>query len=256
MTPSTADEARPQGVPLAAPREGLATVWVAGALRSIPFLIVMIPFGLVFGVASINAGLSFWQTVAFSTIVLAGASQITALQLMVDHAPLAIILLSAMAVNLRMAMYSASLVPWLGQASAGLRAVIAYVLIDQTFALSLARFEADPRMTLRQRVAYFFGTVTMLALPWPLFTALGATLGRTIPPQFALDFAVPITFLAMIAPSLRSVPHLAAAATGFTLALVFAWLPSGLGLIVAAAIAMMVGAEVERREARRKAGQA
>lgn len=232
---------------LPAPVPGVGLAFAAGMVRALPFLIVLVPFGLVFGVTAIRAGLDLWQVIGFSAVVLAGASQITALQLMVDHAPLIVILLSALAVNLRLGMYSAALVPWLGSASAGARALIAYVLIDQSFALSLQQFEDNPRMSVPQRTAFFFGTATVLALTWPVFTAVGATLGRAIPPEYALDFAVPITFLSMIAPQLRSLPHLAAAVTGFVLAALLRGLPAGVGLLIAALIAMLVGAELDRR---------
>lgn len=232
--------------PATAPR-GPGLAFAAGVVRALPFLIVLVPFGMVFGVAAVKAGLDFWQVVAFSTLVLAGASQIIALQLLVENAPLLIILISALAVNLRLAMYSAALVPWFGQASLGLRAAVAYALIDQTFAMSLKQFEDNPRMTMAQRGAYFFGTALVMAATWPVCTALGATLGQAIPPEYALDFAVPITFLSMIAPALRSFPHLVTALTAFTLAALLRGLPYGLGLIVASVIAMIVGAEIERR---------
>ncbi|AXC48762.1 branched-chain amino acid ABC transporter permease [Paracoccus suum] len=242
-------------VPASAPTSRNRAAFLAGMLQALPFLIVLLPFGLVFGVTAVNAGMDLWQVLGFSTIVLAGASQITAVQLLVEQAPLPIVILSALAVNLRMAMYSASLVPWVGQASPRMRALLAYVLIDQTYALSIRRYEENPRMTLPERLAFFFGVVVVLALPWPVFSVIGATLGQAIPPEFALDFAVPITFLAMIAPLLRSRPHLAAAVTGFAVAAALRHMPSGTGLMIAAPIAMAVGAELERRQARRQAQQ-
>lgn len=229
------------------PRAQLRQSYGAGLLASLPFLIVLIPFALVFGVISVDAGLSFPQIMGFSALVVAGASQITAVQLMADGVPVAIVVVSALAVNLRMAMYSAALTPWIGSASVQARATSAFVLTDQVFALAVTRYEAKPDMTLGERMAFLAGTATMLALPWPLTTALGATVGKAIPEGFALDFAVPITFLAIIAPSLRSRPHAAAAATAFGGGLLFSGLPSGLGLMVAAPIAMAVGAALERR---------
>lgn len=229
----------------------LRASFAAGVVQSLPFLIVLAPFGLVFGVTATNAGMDLWQVLGFSTIVLAGAAQISAVQLLVDQAPLVVVILSSLAVNLRMAMYSASMVPWIGQASPRTRALVAYVLIDQTFTLSIRRFEANPRLTMPERLAFFSGTALVLALPWPIFAVLGATIGRAIPPQYALDFAVPITFLAMISPLLRSRPHLAAAATGFALAAALRHMPAGTGLMIAAPIAMAVGAEIERRQSRR-----
>jgi predicted branched-subunit amino acid permease len=70
-------------------------------------------------------------------------------------------------------------------------------------------------------------------------------MGNAIPPEFALDFAVPITFLALIAPMLHTAAHRAAALTSVVLALVFNGLPFNLGLMVAGIGAMMVGAQVE-----------
>ncbi|MCK4712437.1 MAG: branched-chain amino acid ABC transporter permease, partial [Marinosulfonomonas sp.] len=75
--------------------------------------------------------------------------------------------------------------------------------------------------------------------------------GKRIPPEYALDFAVPITFLALIGPMLKTAAHVAAALTSVTLALVFAFLPYNLGLMLAAIAAMMVGAQVELITARR-----
>jgi predicted branched-subunit amino acid permease len=72
-------------------------------------------------------------------------------------------------------------------------------------------------------------------------------IGALIPPAFALDFAVPIAFLALIGPALRTIAHVAAALSSVALSIAFAPVPYNLGLILAAAIAMMIGAEIERR---------
>ncbi|MFB2532840.1 AzlC family ABC transporter permease [Paracoccus sp. p3-h83] len=228
-----------------------------GLRDGLPFLLVVLPFALLFGVVAHEAGLDLAQIMGFSVLVLAGASQFTAVQLLADNAPALIVIVSALAVNLRMAMYSASLVPHLGAAPLRMRALIAYLLIDQTYALSDAEFTARPARPLAEKIAYFMGTSVTLCLPWMAMTAIGATMGRAIPPAFALDFAVPITFLAMIAPALRSLPHVVAAAVSVIGALVFSVLPHGLGLLVAAPLAMVAGARTElflaRRAARRGA---
>jgi predicted branched-subunit amino acid permease len=75
--------------------------------------------------------------------------------------------------------------------------------------------------------------------------------GTAIPPAFALDFAIPITFLAMIAPALRTLAHVAAAVVSITAALLLAAMPYGTGLLVAAVLAMATGAGVETLMARR-----
>ena len=74
-----------------------------------PFILVIVPFSMLFGVIATEAGLSVFETLSFSVVVIAGAAQFTALQLMGEDAPTLVVLASALAVNLRMAMYSASL---------------------------------------------------------------------------------------------------------------------------------------------------
>ncbi|MFD1509818.1 AzlC family ABC transporter permease [Lacimonas salitolerans] len=210
-----------------------------------PFFLVVTPFALLFGVVATEAGLSVFEALSFSVVVIAGAAQFTALQLMVDNAPVFVVLASALAVNLRMAMYSASLTPHLGRAPMWQRALIAYFLVDQSYACSVIAYERERDWTVSQKVAYFFGVVTPICPMWYAMTIVGALIGSAIPPEFGLDFAVPITFIALIAPMLRTGAHRAAALTSVLLALGFAWLPFNLGLIVAGLGGMIVGAQVE-----------
>ncbi|SIQ16758.1 Predicted branched-chain amino acid permease (azaleucine resistance) [Paracoccus thiocyanatus] len=227
-----------------------------GFVQALPFILVLLPFGMLFGVVSSDAGLDLGQILGFTVLVLAGASQFTAVQLMTDHAPALVVIISAIAVNLRMAMYSASLVPWLGGARPRDRAWIAYVLIDQTYALSIQHYEKHPRLGLGQRIGYFLGAALATCPPWLGATLLGVWLGEAIPQDWALDFAIPITFLALVAPMLRSPAHVAAALVAVLAALAFAFLPSGLGLFVAAPLAMLTGAGVEMLMERRKEARA
>lgn len=239
----------------AVPRQTTNSIFWQGARDGAPFVLVIVPFSLLFGVVATEAGLSVLETLSFSVLVIAGAAQFTALQLLTDGAPTLIALVSALAVNLRMAMYSASLTPWLGGASLVQRALAAYFTVDQTYACSIVAFERNPRWSVSQRLAYFFGVVTPICPLWYLFTFIGALVGNSIPGGLALDFALPITFLAMIAPMLRTPAHLAAAFVSVVLALVLAALPYNLGLLVAGIVAMMTGAQVERFLERRRTEQ-
>ncbi len=228
------------------------TAYLRGLRTALPFVIVVAPFGLLFGVVGTEAGLNIAQVMGFTVLVIAGASQFTALQLMADNAPTLIVVASALAVNLRMAMYSASLAPHLGAAPIWQRALIAYMNVDQTYALGQADYEANPRQTTAEKAAFFFGTATPIIPVWIAATALGIVLGEAIPPALGLDFAVPITFIALIAPALRTIAHVAAALTSVVMAVALAFLPWNLWLLARASAAMIVGAEVERRmEARR-----
>lgn len=217
-----------------------------------PFILVAAPFGMLFGVAATELGLDLVQTMTMTILVIAGASQFTALLLIEEHAPTFVIILTALAVNLRMAMYSAALVPHLGKASKGMKLLLAYFNVDQSFGLASTRFPEEPDWSLANRCAYFCGAAMAIMPFWVLFSYLGAAFGATIPPVFALDFALPICFLAIIAPGLRSLPHILAALTSVICALLLAWVPYSLGLIIAAVIAMFVGAQSELILERRK----
>ncbi len=210
-----------------------------------PFIFVAMPFGTLFGVFATEAGLDIVQTMAFSITVFAGAAQFAALQLLQDNAPTIIILASALAVNLRVAMYSASLTPYLGAAPLWQRACAAYLIVDQSYACSVVRFEKEPRMTVPQRMAYFFGSVTPITPLWMLTTYLGAVLGAQIPESWALDFALPITFLAMVGPMMRTLAHVVAALVAIVVALLTVAVPFNLGLLIAGAAGMVAGAQAE-----------
>lgn len=216
-----------------------------GFRESLPFLLVVTPFALLFGVVSTEAGLDIIQTLAFSLTVFGGAAQFTAVQLMTDQMPTVIVIITALAVNLRMAMYSAALTPYLGQAPLWKRVFIAYLVVDQSYALCAVQFEERTEWKLAQRTAYFFGTMVLIYPVWLITTVVGALVGTAIPAWLGLDFAVPLCFLSIIGPMLRTPAHIAAAITSITMALVLFWLPFSLGLLIAAVVAMMVGARVE-----------
>ncbi|MGJ8618352.1 MAG: AzlC family ABC transporter permease [Sulfitobacter sp.] len=221
------------------------SAYLKGIGDGAPFILVIIPFATLFGLIATEAGLSVFETLAFSVVVIAGAAQFTALQLLQEEAPTIIVLASALAVNLRMAMYSASLTPWIGGAPLWQRALAAYLTVDQSYVVSIAQYERAPDMTIPQRIAYFFGAVTPVVPLWYLFTFVGALLGAQVPETWALDFAIPITFLAMIAPMFRTVAHVVAAFVAVAVSLVVVDVPYSLGLIIAGIAGMIAGAQAE-----------
>ena len=226
------------------------SAFLGGLRDGAPFILVVVPFALLFGVVARDAGLALSQVMGFSVLVIAGAAQYAALQMMLDDAAIPLVLLAALAVNLRMAMYSAALVPHLGAAPLWQRAVIAYANFDQTYVQSVLTYEQHPEMTVSQKAWYFLGVAALITPIWCAATAVGALAGTAIPPEYALDFIVPILFLAMVAPMLKSFAHLAAAATSVGVGLALRGLPSGAGLLIAAGCAMAVGAAVESWRAR------
>ncbi len=234
----------------------MATTTVKSALwqgirDGAPYLLVLAPFSALFGVLATEAGLSVFETLAFAVLVIAGSAQFTALQLMTEHTSTVIVIISALAVNLRMAMYSASLAPHLGQAPIWKRAIAAYLTVDQSYALSVSKYERDEGMSIDQKIAYFFGVMIPIAPAWYAFTLIGALGGKAVPPELALDFAMPLSFTAMIGPMLRTPAHVVAAFVSASGGLLLAGIPYNLGLLIAALIAILAGAQVELLQKRR-----
>ena len=210
-----------------------------------PFILVVIPFALLFGVIATEAGLNLIETMSMTILVIAGAAQFTAIALMLEEAPTFIVLLTALAVNLRMAMYSAALVPHLGKSPGWVRALMAYFMVDQAFAVAFKKYEEEPGMTMAQKIAYYFGCLSPIVPLWYLFSYIGAVVGTAIPPEYSLDFAIPICFIALTAPMMRSLPHFTAALVSVGVTLLLIWVPYNLGLIIAGILAMMAGAQME-----------
>ncbi|WP_434290159.1 AzlC family ABC transporter permease [Celeribacter sp. SCSIO 80788] len=227
--------------------------FLKGAKDGLPFHIVIWPFAAIFGAIATQAGLNVVEVMGFSILVIAGSAQLAALQLMSDNAPTLIVLATALAVNLRMGMYSASITPHLGKSSLLTRAFASYMLYDQPYALSTIKFEKEPDLSLSEKLGYFFGAAIPIAIAWYALTLTGALLGDKIPTDIGVDFAVPVTFLAVVAPMLKTLAHLASALTSVVLVLILGFMPYGTGLLVAAAAALVVGAQVEIWMEKRKA---
>lgn len=227
------------------PRTASKSAFRTGFRDALPFVLVASPFAFLFGMLATEAGLNIFETMSFSFVVLAGAAQFTALSLMEENAPTLIVLASALAVNLRMAMYSASLTPHLGAVPFWWRALAAYFLVDQAYALSIVKYENEPQMTTQEKLAYFFGTVAPVCPLWYVFTLVGALVGKQIPETWAMDFMMPMAFTAMIGPLLRTPAHMVAAFVGVSVALLASGIPFNLGLIVAGLAGMIAGAQTE-----------
>ena len=231
------------------------TAFRRGALDGAPFLLVIVPFGMVFGIVAAEAGFSLAEVMGFSVLVIAGASQIAAVQLMSEGATVAAVLATTLVINLRLGMYSAALAPHLGAVPLGTRALIAYMIVDQAYAASALEYERHPQQSPAEKAAYYLGCAVPVILPWYLSSWAGAALGQGLPEGMGLDFAVPITFLALLAAMLRTAAHWAAAAVSVAVALALAGLPQGTGLLIAALAAMVTGAAVESWSAGRDGAQ-
>jgi len=216
--------------------------FLSGARNTVPILLGGVPVGLVFGALALEVGLTPIQAQGFSLFVFAGSAQFVSVDLIRQGAAPAVIILTVFMVNLRHALYSASLAPHVAHLPLRWRAVMGWLLTDEAFAVSTPRYRSTD---LERAHWYFLGTGLALWTEWQLSTAAGIVFGTRIPESWPLDFALPLTFLAMLIPNLVDRPAWAAAIAGGVLSLVLRGLPYGLGLVVAVVIAVGIGVALE-----------
>lgn len=216
-----------------------------GVVDTAPIAVGIIPFGLVAGAAAVDAGLGVDGAMALSLLVFAGASQLAAIDLLGREAPAVVVLLTVAVINLRMAMYSAALAPILGRYRRPARLSAAYVLVDQAFALTVAR---DGEWGERwHALAYYVGVALPLWLLWQVDTLVGALVGAALPEWLPLSATLPLVFLALLVPAVSDRATLVAAVVSGTLATVFADLAFNLGLLVGAFSGIVAGSLVALR---------
>jgi 4-azaleucine resistance transporter AzlC len=218
----------------------------AGVRSEIPLLIGVFPFGLIYGALAINSGLPPLAAQLMSSIVFAGSSQFIAAQLFHEAAPGLVIVLTIAVVNLRHMLYSASLAPFVSRLSMGWKALLSYLLTDEAYAPTVLHYEKEGVTPAGHW--FFLGAGLALWTTWQVTTALGILLGSAIPDSWSLDFALPLTFIAMVVPALKNRPAVAAALSAGVTALLASPLPYQLGLIVAALVGIVVGTILEGKK--------
>ena len=218
----------------------------AGVRAEAPLLVGVFPFGMIYGALALNAGLSASAAQMMSSIVFAGSSQFITTQLVHESTPGLIIVLTIAVVNLRHMLYSASLAPYFASLPTRWKTLLSYLLTDEAYAATIIHYEKEG-MT-RYGHWFLLGAGFSLWFTWQVSTALGIFLGTAIPESWSLDFALPLTFIAMVVPVLKTRPAIAAALSAGVVALLAYSLPYKLGLILAALIGITVGTVLEGRK--------
>lgn len=218
--------------------------FIAGARAISPLLLGVIPFGLILGatasVGAVGAALG-WST---SWIIFGGAAQFVTIGLLDGGAAAAVVIATALVVQSRHFLYSAALAPHFRDFGVGWRYALPYLLTDQAFAVSIVAYD-DIESPLVKRW-FYIGAATTLWIVWQITTLIGALLGAEVPESWSLDFAIPLVFLALLMPLLKSRPALAAALTGGIVSVVTWSAPYSLGLIIGALAGIVAGVLVER----------
>lgn len=218
----------------------------SGMLAVAPMLPGVAPFGIIAGLTAVDTGLSPIQAIAMSMTIFAGASQLATLQLIGEGALPAIILLTALTINLRLAMYSASLAPHLQHLGHRWHFPLAYFLVDQNYAVAIQRYQAGDPAWNAWGHWYYLGAGAALWLTWQLSTAVGVFMAAGVPRALSLDFAIPLVFMVLLVPALQNRAHICAALVGGTVAVVAADIPLKLGIVTGALSGIVAGVLWER----------
>jgi 4-azaleucine resistance transporter AzlC len=208
-----------------------------------PLMLGVIPFGLISGISAANTGLSIGMTMLMSIGIFAGAAQLASLQLISINANMIVIIYTALIINLRMMLYSLSIAPHIQKVNTKWKALLAYSMTDQSYAMSSVHFmnnlEEDTK-------SFFFGASISIWIIWQISTVVGYLMGSIIPPELGLDFGIPLTFIAVLLKGIAGWPGVIAIITSGIVAVLASQLPMNIGLVLAAIIGITAGTLSER----------
>jgi len=230
-----------------------------GCLAELPMMLGVIPFGLIFGVAVNAAAMPAIPAQATSSIIFAGASQMIFARMFGEGAPLLTIIVTAAIINLRHVLYSASIAPYLQTFNRGWKFLLSYLLTDEAYAAAITHLDTLPKDAPFGRLFkqwYVFGAGITLWIGWQISTGVGIFVGGSIPPEWSLDFSLPLTFIAIVVPALRDRAGVAAAIASGIAAVALAAMPLKLGLVTATMLGIAVGMFIEAKFAPSRTGDA
>jgi 4-azaleucine resistance transporter AzlC len=219
--------------------------FIAGLKAELPIVIGVIPFGMIYGVVALDAGLMTGAAQAMSAIIFAGSAQFISAQLFGLSTPGVVIVATVAVVNLRHLLYSASIAPYLKSLPNRWKWLLAYLLTDEAYAVAITHYQDGQD----NQYKHWFTLASGLLLwtSWQLSTAAGIFLGAAVPDSWSLDFALPLTFIALVVPALRDRAAVGAAICAGAVAILAFDLPFKLGLFLAALIGILAGLWLERQ---------
>ena len=210
-----------------------------GVRKELPLLLGIFPFGMIYGFMALQAGLPPIMAQGMSSIVFAGASQLMITQLIANGTPMLIIILTAFVVNLRHALYSASMAPHFKQLSPLWKLLLGYLLTDEAYGVGITRYFQPSDEPFKHW--FVFGAGLTLWTGWQISSACGIFLGAQISPAWSLDFAIPLVFIALLVPMLKDRAGVMAAAAGGVISVLACGLPYKLSILVAALSGILAG---------------
>jgi predicted branched-subunit amino acid permease len=217
---------------------------LGGARAMVPWLLGVVPFGLVIGVSAARAHIPLVVGWLSGPLIYAGSAQVAAIELLDAGAAPVVVVIAVLAINLRLVMYSASMTPHWAGTPRRWQALAAYLLVDPSFAVGAAGYDtiADRRRAHRH---YLGGGIT-LWVAWLLAIAIGATAGTGLPRSLQLEMVIPLFLVGEVVTKVRDRATAAAAATAALVVVVAAPVPMHLAPVLAIVVGVAAGLRVDR----------
>lgn len=216
-----------------------------GFSEALPLAIAIAAYGLSYGVLASQANFSLISAVAMSLLVFSGSLQMVTVAMLASGATLMSVLFTSVLLNLRNLLYGAALAEGLAPVKKKWRWLLSFGVSDEPFVLGSSRFKKygpDP--------LYFGVVVGTFYIAWVVSSLIGALIGDKIDPQkWGLDLAFPITFVALLIPSLKEKPVIATALTASVIATGLEYLMPGneFTIIIAGILSPLLGLYLKRR---------
>ncbi|MEJ7139041.1 AzlC family ABC transporter permease [Amphibiibacter pelophylacis] len=207
-------------------------------------------WGLVTGVAMVDSGLPVPLALLMSLTVYAGSAQLAVLPLLVSGAAPWVIWLTALCVNLRFVVFSASWRPFFRHYPLGQRALAGYMAGDIGFVLFMRHFASGQPAAAdapRDSLPYFWGSSWTGYLAWHIPSLIGIALAGSVPTTWNLGFAGTLALVALACSLVGSPATWLAAAAAGTVSVLAVSLPYKLNIVLAIAAAVAVGVTMEKR---------
>lgn len=217
-----------------------------GVKDEIPILLGVIPFGLIFGAGAVASHLPVIAAQAMSSVIFAGSAQFIVAQLLGAGASGLVVLMVIFVVNLRHALYSASLAPYMQHLKPSWKLLLAYLLTDEAYAVAVTHYQRGSETP--NKHWYFLGAGLTLWTSWQISTALGIFIGTKIPSNLPLSFFLPLTFIALVIPVLKDRASLVSALVAGLMGLLTINFPYKTGLLIAGLSGILAGLAIESRK--------
>ncbi|MGI9600416.1 MAG: AzlC family ABC transporter permease [Acidimicrobiales bacterium] len=195
------------------------------------------PFGVAFGIAAADAGLSVIEAMGFSVLVFAGSAQFAAVSVLGDGGTAVAAITAGLLLNLRSLAFGVAMAPAL-RGSLPFRLGASQLMIDESTAVGTAQ----ETMALR-RYGYLAAGLAVFVL-WNASTVLGVAVlssSGDVVETLGLDAAIPAVFLALLWPRLADPTQRLLAVAGAVVALVLTPItPAGVPIVASAAVVLLL----------------